>query len=316
MDIAHYPVLKEEVFSYLRPKDESGLLIDATLGEGGHAHMFLERYPALQVVGVDADNRIMQVARERLAPYGNRMRFFHTWFNVFFRDYPLGDERPDLILFDLGISVFHYEKGERGFSFRKDENLDMRLGEELEITAFDMVNEYPEEELADIFFRFGEEGYSRRIAAAIVRAREEAPILTTGRLAEIIRGAVPMKYRTGRLHPATRTFQALRIAVNGELARLEGVLEHAFSVLKPGGRIGIIAFHSLEDRIVKWFFREKQKPCTCPPEWPICKCGGIPKADILTKKPVRPGEEEVRLNPPSRSARLRVLEKREDEDFS
>lgn len=316
MEIAHYPVLKEEVLSLLQPREGEGLLIDATLGEGGHSQLFLETWPDLKVVALDADEAIMDVARRRLAPFGDRVRFFNTWFNVFFRDYPLGDERPDLILFDLGISVYHYEKGGRGFSFRKDEKLDMRLGGELEITAFDIVNEYPQDEIADIIFRFGEEGYSRRIAAGIVSARKDRPIKSTGELAEIIRRSVPPKYRHGRIHPATRSFQALRIFVNGELARLEGVLQDAFTILKPGGRMGVIAFHSLEDRIVKWFFREKQKPCTCPPEWPICKCEGIPAADILTKKPVRPGEEEVRHNPPSRSARLRVLEKRRDEELA
>ena len=316
MEIAHYSVLKDEVLSLLQPKDEEGLLIDATLGEGGHSELFLKTWPHLQVVALDADEAIMKVARRRLEPYGERVRFFNTWFNVFFRDYPLGDERPDLILFDLGISVYHYEKGGRGFSFRKDEKLDMRLGGELEITAFDIVNEYPKDEIADILFRFGEERYSRRIASAIVRAREKALIQTTAELAEVIRRGVPPEYRRGRIHPATRSFQALRIAVNGELARLEGVLQHAFTALKPGGRMGVIAFHSLEDRIVKWFFKEKRKPCTCPPDWPICKCGGVSAAEIVTKKPVRPEEDEVRINPPSRSARLRVLEKIRDEDFA
>jgi len=316
MEIAHYPVLKEEVLSLLQPKREDGLLIDATLGEGGHSELFLETRPSLKVAAVDADKAIMDIARRRLAPYGDRVRYFNTWFNVFFRDYPLGDERPDLILFDLGISVYHYEKGGRGFSFRKDEKLDMRLGGELEITAFDIINEYPKDEIADILFRFGEERYSRRIASAIEHARRQAPIHSTAELAEVIRRGVPPKYRNGRIHPATRSFQALRIAVNGELARLEGVLHHAFSVLEPGGRMGVIAFHSLEDRIVKWFFREKQKPCTSPPESPISRDEEISAARVITKKPVRPGEEEVRHNPPSRSARLRVLEKSRDEGFA
>ena len=315
MEIAHYPVLKDEVLSLLQPKGEEELLVDATLGEGGHSELFLKSWPSLKVVALDADTSIMEVARRRLEPYKDRVRFFNTWFNVFFRDYPLGDERPDLILFDLGISVYHYEKGGRGFSFRKDEELDMRLGEELEITAFDIVNEYPEEEIADILFRFGEERYSRRIASAIVNTRSGEPIRTTANLAEVIRRSVPPKYRNGRIHPATRSFQALRIAVNGELARLEGVLQHSFSVLKPGGRMGVISFHSLEDRIVKWFFREKQKACTCPPESPICKCEGVSRAEIITRKPIRPTEEEVRMNPPSRSARFRVLEKTRDEGF-
>jgi len=314
MDIVHRSVLKEEVLEFLVPPVSGGLLIDCTLGEGGHSEAFLKRYPDLKVVGLDADSRIMEVAKERLAVFGDRVRFFNTWFNLFFREYPLGGERPDLILFDLGISVFHYEKSGRGFSFRKDEILDMRLEPGLEITAMDIVNSYPQEELADLIYKYGEEKYSRRIARAIVRARSKGAVETSGQLAEIIWDSVPPDYRHGRIHPGTRTFQALRIAVNGELARLESVLGNALNLLKAGGRMGVISFHSLEDRIVKRFFQEKNKSCTCPDEWPICKCGGRRIVNILTKKPVRPGDEEVGENSPSRSARLRVIEKIEDEE--
>jgi 16S rRNA (cytosine1402-N4)-methyltransferase len=266
------------------------------------------------VVGIDADEHILEKAKKRLAPYGDRFRAYHSWFNVFFREYPLGGEQPDSILFDLGISLYHYEEARRGFTFRKDEPLDMRLNEDLEISAGDIVNTYPAAELEEIIRKYGEERYARSIVRAIVRERESAPIESTARLADIIRASVPPKYRHGRIHPATRTFQALRIVVNGELARLESALERALSVLKVGGRIGVISFHSLEDRIVKWFFKEKNKDCTCPPDWPICKCGGSRVVDILTKKPLRPEDREVESNPPSRSAKFRVVEKLRDEE--
>ncbi|MBI9103258.1 MAG: 16S rRNA (cytosine(1402)-N(4))-methyltransferase RsmH [Spirochaetales bacterium] len=314
MDIVHYSVLWKEALEYLKPDGDNQLFIDGTLGEGGHTELFLKEYPTLKTVGLDADADIMKVAKERLAPFGGRTRFFNTWFNQFYREYPLGDERPDLILFDLGISVFHYEKGNRGFSFQTDEPLDMRLGGDLELSACDIVNQYPEKELADLIYKYGEERYSRRIATALVRERKGNPIETTARLADIIRGSVPAAYRHGRIHPATRTFQAIRIVVNGELVRLESVLQDSLRVLKPGGRMGVISFHSLEDRIVKQFFKYKNQLCTCPPEQPICNCGGRRTVEILTKKPICPSEEEVRENPPSRSAKLRVVRKLEDED--
>lgn len=314
MDIVHTSVMPEEVFSHLSPVCENGLLIDCTLGEGGHSDLFLSRLPNLQVLGLDADKRIMEVAGKRLEPYGQRVRLMNTWFNTFFRDYPLGDERPDAILFDLGISVYHYERSGRGFSFRSSEPLDMRLEESLEQSAADIVNNYPENELADLIFRFGEERLSRRFAAAIVERRRERRFETTGDLEELIWKASPKSYRHGRIHPATRTFQALRIAVNGELARLEAVLADAFRILKPGGRMGVISFHSLEDRIVKHFFLNRKKGCICPPETPICNCRGESLAKVLTKKPLRPEEAEVKLNAPSRSARFRVAEKLRDED--
>ena len=309
MEIVHTSVLREETFEYLVPSGAGGLFIDATLGEGGHAEYFLTKNAKITIAGIDADESIMSVARVRLEPFGNRVRFFQMWFNRFFSDYPRDLPRPSGILFDLGISSFHYKKGERGFSFGRDEKLDMRLEKGLEIGAADIVNEYPENELADIIFKYGEERLSRRIAGKIVAARESERITSSRRLAEIVSSAVPPPQRYGGIHPATRTFQALRIAVNGELVRLEQALNSALSVLAVGGRMGVIAFHSLEDRIVKRFFREKNKSCTCPPEWPMCKCGGTRIVDILTRKPVRPGSEEVESNARSRSARLRVVEK-------
>jgi 16S rRNA (cytosine1402-N4)-methyltransferase len=315
MDISHRSVLKKEVLDLLAPRGDGELLVDCTLGEGGHSEYFLSSFPDLKVVGLDADENIQAIARKRLADYGERIRFFNVWFNTFFREYPLGDERPDSILFDLGISLYHYEKSGRGFSFSKDEVLDMRLEPGLEISAADIVNNYPEEKLADLIYEFGEERYSRRIARAILKTRYSEPIITTKQLADIIWHSVPRNYRYGRLHPGTRTFQALRIAVNGELARLQSALSSALSVLKPGGRMGVISFHSLEDRIVKHYFLEKNKSCTCPPEWPICKCGGRPVVRILTKKAIRPSESEIQENSPSRSAKFRVVEKLMDEEL-
>lgn len=315
VEIVHTSVLRNEAFSYLVPEGSEGFFVDATLGEGGHAEHFLRTNENIRIAGVDADANIMEVAKKRLESFGDRVSFHNVWFNQFFAAYPDELPRPDGILFDLGISTFHYERGERGFSFRKDEALDMRLESGLELSAADVVNEYPEEELADIIFEYGEERLSRRIAREIVAARKKEPLQSSRQLAEIVWNAVPVSYRHGRIHPATRTFQALRIAVNGELVRLDQALTAALSVLKPGGRMAVISFHSLEDRIVKHFFREKNKSCTCPPEWPMCKCGGKRIVDLITRKPVRPSEGEVAENAPSRSARLRVAEKINEEEL-
>lgn len=314
MDIVHTSVMPEEVFAYLSPVCEKGLLIDCTLGEGGHSELFLTRLPQLRVVGLDVDRGIMDVAAGRLKPFGERVRLFNSWFDAFFREYPLGGERPDAILFDLGISVYHYERSGRGFTFRGDEPLDMRLESGLEQSAADIVNTYPEKELADLIFLYGEERLSRRFARAVVEARERDRIERVGQLEQIVWKASPKSYRHGRIHPATRTFQALRIAVNGELHRLESALADAFTALKPGGRMGVISFHSLEDRVVKRFFQDRKKGCICPPDEPICSCRGEALARVLTGKPLRPGDDEVVRNSPSRSARLRVAEKIKDED--
>jgi 16S rRNA (cytosine1402-N4)-methyltransferase len=223
-------------------------------------------------------------------------------------------KRPDRILADLGISRFHYEKGGRGFSFRKDEPLDMRIDPRRGITAAELVARLSERDLADLIYANGEERYSRRIARGIVEARSRGTIAGSASLAEIVRRSVPGRCRRGPLHPATRTFQALRIAVNGELSRLPDLLEAALNVLEPGGRMAFITFHSLEDRIVKNFFRQKNKDCTCPPEAPICRCGGRRVVAVLTKKPLVPGEAELKNNPLSRSAKLRGVEKILEED--
>ena len=305
-----------ECLDYLSPIGESfeknALMIDSTLGEGGHSFNFLSKFENLKIVGLDADKVIQAKARERLAGFGQRMNFFNGWFNDFYANYPSEYEKPDLILFDLGISVFHYEKSDRGFSFRYDEKLDMRLNAESEKSAADLVNELSETELADMIYLYGEEKLSRRIAKAIVDARTGGKIESSKALAEIIWNCVPANYRYGQIHPATRTFQALRIAVNGELKRLPKALSDAFACLKPGGKMGVITFHSLEDRIVKNYFRNLGKQCVCPPEVAVCRCGGSECAELLTRKPICPTEEEIKANSPSRSAKLRVIRKIKD----
>lgn len=313
MEIVHKPVLLNECLDYLSPIGEEYenhcLMIDSTLGEGGHTFNFLSKYKNLEIIGLDADSVIQKKAKERLSIFGERIHFYNGWFNDFYDNYPSEYEKPNLILFDLGISVFHYEKSKRGFSFRYDEKLDMRLNSQSEISAEILVNELPEEKLANLIYLYGEEKLSRKIAKAIVDTRQGGKIESSKQLADIIWNAVPSNYRYAQIHPATRTFQALRIAVNSELKRLPSALQSAFNVLKPGGKMGVITFHSLEDRIVKNYFRNLGKQCVCPPQVAVCRCGGSACAEILTRKPICPTEEEIKENSPSRSAKLRVVKK-------
>ena len=313
MEIIHTSVLLNETLEWLSPENESfadnAFMVDSTLGEGGHSFAFLNRYKNLRIIGLDADQKIQARARERLSCFGDRMNFHLGWFNDFYANYPDNLPKPNLILFDLGISVFHYERSGRGFSFRYDEELDMRLNDSEGKSASDIVNTMREDELANLIFNYSEERYSRRIARAIVENRQLAPITNSKTLAQIIYDCVPAPYRHGGIHPATKTFQALRIAVNAELNRLPEALNSAFEVLQVGGKMGVITFHSLEDRIVKNTFRNWAKVCSCPPEQPICTCGGSPKVELLTRKPIGPTEEEVKENSPSRSAKLRVIRK-------
>ncbi len=295
MKITHTPVLKKEVLALLAPSREEGLIVDATLGEGGHAEMLLEHCPRIRLVGVEADGDIAAVAASRLQRFGDRFRLWRGWFSDFFESYgSTGEGRPDRILFDLGISTFHYQESRRGFSFSEDEPLDMRLDPSEGPSAADLIHGLTEVEMADLFYRYGEERLSRRIARRVVETRRSGRIETAADLADLIRGAVPPKYRYGRIHPATRCFQALRIAVNQELDRLSLALPSSLGVLAPGGRIGVIAFHSLEDRIVKRFFRAEAEAGT---------------VRVLTKRPVRPSPEEIRANAAARSSRLRVAER-------
>jgi 16S rRNA (cytosine1402-N4)-methyltransferase len=317
VEIIHTPVLLEECLTYLSPIGESfeqnAFMIDSTLGEGGHSNSFLSKFPTLNVLGLDADSVIQAKAKERLSVYGDRMHFYNGWFSDFYANYPSDFPKPNIILFDLGISVFHYERSGRGFSFRYDEPLDMRLDPNSgNDSASDIVNNMREEELANLIYLYGEEKLSRRIASAIVKARQGGKIESSKALADIIYEAVPANYRHGPIHPATRTFQAIRIAVNSELRRLPEALHNAFNVLKDGGKLGVITFHSLEDRIGKNYFRNLGKQCVCPPEQAICSCGGSPCAEILTRKPIEPSTEEIKENSPSRSAKLRVVRKIKD----
>lgn len=313
MEIVHTPVLLNECLTYLSPVGEpyekNAVMIDSTLGEGGHTYNFLKKYPGLFVIGLDADKVIQARAKERLSEFDGRVIFYNGWFNDFYKSYPPEYKKPDIILFDLGISVFHYEKSERGFSFRHDEKLDMRLDSSSESSAQDLVNELSEEKLADLIYLYGEEKFSRRIAKAIVEARRNGKIESSKALADIIWDAVPAHYRYGNIHPATRAFQALRIAVNSELKRLPEALHNAFNDLNCGGKMGVITFHSLEDRIVKNYFRNLGKQCVCPPEIAVCRCGGKQCAQIITRKPIVPSQEEIKTNSPSRSAKFRVVKK-------
>jgi len=313
VEIVHTPVLLEECLAYLSPVGEtyekSAFMIDSTLGEGGHSNAFLSKFPNLRILGLDRDKTIQSRARERLSVYGDRMDFYNGWFNEFYASYPEDKEKPNLILFDLGISVYHYEKSGRGFSFRYDEKLDMRLNSEEGESAADIVNNWREENLANMIYLYSDEKFSRRIARAICEARSSGKIESSKQLADIIYNAVPSNYKHGPIHPATRTFQALRIAVNSELKRLPEALHDAFNVLEVGGKMGVITFHSLEDRIVKNYFRNLGKKCVCPAQQAKCTCGGRECAEILTRKPVEPTSEEIKTNSPSRSAKLRVVRK-------
>ncbi|MBK5199936.1 MAG: 16S rRNA (cytosine(1402)-N(4))-methyltransferase RsmH [Spirochaetaceae bacterium] len=309
MEYVHYSVMKDEVKQYLiPPTDKPSVMVDCTTGEGGHTNMMLSEYPQLKVYGLDCDTHIQEKAKNRMKEFGERFVPVHTWFDDYFDDYQ--GEPIDLVLFDLGISIFHYTESERGFSFKKEENLDMRLNDESPLTASMVVNSYSEEDLANIIYKYGEERYSRRIARAICEKRIEKDIEKSSELEDIIFKAVPATYKHGRIHPATRSFQALRIEVNKELDRIEPALRGAVKALRPGGRIAIITFHSLEDRIVKWTFKDLAKACSCPPEQPRCTCGGKAAIKILTKKPIIATDKETKMNPPSRSAKLRIIEKR------
>ncbi len=305
-EIRHRPVMPEEVLA-LAAVEDGDLVVDGTTGEGGHSELFLQRYSGCHLVCLDADSVIQAKAKTRLAPFGERVRFMHGWFDEILASWE-GD-RPRVLLLDLGISVFHYEESGRGFSFRGEEPLDMRLDESAGESAADVVNGWTEADLARVIWEYGEEPQSRRIARALVAARREERIESAKKLADTIWEAVPPAARHGRLHPATKTFQALRIAVNGELERLDRALRAGFKALDTGGRFCVITFHSLEDRAVKNFFREQAKDCICGPEIARCQCGGKPLAKDLTRHPVVAGDDEVKRNPPSRSAKLRAVRK-------
>ena len=309
LEIIHTSVLQEETIKYLAPRGRNETMLDLTLGEAGHAFSFLSEFPDLTYIGVDIDPSIQEIAKIRLAQFVNRTLFFTAWSQDFLTAYPENLNRPDTIFADLGISSFHYVKSGRGFSFSSDEPLDMRLNLSSGRSAAEILEQNSEHDLADIIYKNSGERFARRIAKAIVKERQNSPITSSLALAELVKRAVPVKFRYGHIHPATRTFMALRIFVNDEIAKLPALLEAALKILKPGGRLGIISFHSLEDRLVKNFFKMKNKDCICPPQAPSCICTGSRMINILTKKGITPCEEEIRRNPPSRSARLRIAEK-------
>ncbi|NOY52474.1 MAG: 16S rRNA (cytosine(1402)-N(4))-methyltransferase RsmH [Deltaproteobacteria bacterium] len=311
MPMKHLPVLWKESIEGLRI-DPDGIYVDCTLGGGGHAERILNRLsPEGRLVGFDSDSEAVVRVAERLAPFGSQFTPVQGNFReIRSRMETLGIEVVDGILMDLGVSTFQLASPERGFSFLHDAPLDMRMDQQAEIpTACDLVNREDRDTLKGILIRFGEERRWRPIVDAICRVREDHPIRTTKELADLVEKALPGARRF-RIHPATRTFQALRIAVNGELAALEEGLAGAVDLLREGGRLCVISFHSLEDRIVKRFFHRLAKGCVCPPDFPVCVCKEEPVLRRVTRRPILPTEEEVRENLSARSAKLRIAEKR------
>jgi len=299
----HIPVLLTPVLDGLNLTAETTLVIDGTVGAGGHASAILGAAPHTRLIGLDRDPRSLDIARVRLESFANRVQLIHSNYDRM-ADYA-EPGAVNAILLDLGLSSMHVDEAERGFAFRQNGPLDMRFDQESGIpSAADLVNTLPASELADILFEYGEERDSRRYAQAIVAAR---PITTARQLADVI--AKAHRGPREKIHPATRAFQALRIAVNDELGAVERVLPDAVRLLAPGGRIAIITFHSLEDRIVKQYFRQESTDCLCPPQQPICTCGHRASLRLVTRKPTAPDDAEIAANPRSRSAKLRVAEK-------
>lgn len=305
---AHKPVLLDEVLQVLQPQD-GGLFVDCTLGLGGHTEAILSSSVAANVIGIDRDTDALQLARKRLAKFGDRIRFVQANFSDI-RDV-VADQAGQIsgIVADLGVSSMQLDSEERGFSFRFDAPLDMRMSPGEGLTVAELLAEIDEIELANIIYRYGEERFSRRIARRIIEKREGGErIDRTQQLAEIVKRAVPFNPKD-KIHPATRTFQALRIAVNDELEILERFIVDAVDILKRTGTLAVITFHSLEDRIVKHAFQRLAGRCDCPPRLAKCVCGAKKTVEIMTRKPIRPSEEEKRENPRSRSAKLRACRK-------
>lgn len=310
MATIHEPVLCETAIQLLNcPLGR--VFVDGTIGGGGHSHYLLQSCPDIQLlVGIDRDQGALARAREKMASFGDKCVFVKGSFaeirNIL-NDVGVGS--VDGVLLDLGISAYQLRTPERGFSFSFDGPLDMRMDREEQTTAYDLVNTLPQKSLERVLRDYGEEKWAAQIAKRIVRTRSEAPIMTTRELADLIFFTIPRHAHPRSIHPATRTFQAFRIAVNDELSHLQRGLEECIDVLAPGGRVVVISFHSLEDRIVKHAFRHFSRVCTCPPRTPRCQCGHQPILKVLTKKAVVPTDEEITRNPLSRSARLRAAEK-------
>ena len=310
MTFRHVSVLLRETIEGLNIRPD-GIYADGTLGGGGHASEVAARLTeGGRLIGIDQDADAIAAATERLKPFGDRVTIVRdNYVNMKHVLADLGIEAVDGICLDLGVSSYQLDTAERGFSYMEDAPLDMRMDRRGDRTAADLVNECSEQELFRIIRDYGEDRFAKNIAKHIVKARERKAIRTTGELADIIRGAIPMKIQVTGGHPAMRTFQALRIALNGELQVLEDSIDEMIGLLKPGGRICIITFHSLEDRIVKNGFRRNESPCTCPPGFPVCVCGKKSRGMVITKKPILPTEEETEENPRSRSAKLRIFER-------
>ena len=309
MDAGHIPVLLHECIDNLNIRPD-GIYVDGTLGMGGHSEQIAGRLTTGTLIGIDRDETAIARAGARLAPFGERVQLVHGNF----RDTAaildrLGIDAVDGMLFDLGVSSPQLDETQRGFSYMHDAPLDMRMDATSGLSAWNVVNEWPENELKRILYEYGEERYAPRIAGAIVRARAQRPISTTLELVDVIRSAMPGAALREKQHPAKRSFQAIRIAVNDELGELPPMLRAAADHLNPGGRLAVISFHSLEDRIVKKTMQELATGCTCPPNFPVCVCGKKPKMKLVSRKPITAGDDELSYNPRARSAKLRVAEK-------
>lgn len=305
----HVSVLLEECIQALCIKPD-GTYVDGTLGGAGHSSQIVQRLITGRLIGIDRDPKALKAASERLAPYSDRVTLVHSNFSRVDQVLDeLGINGVDGILLDLGVSSPQLDEAERGFSYMADAPLDMRMNSQDTLTAYEVVNLWPREELRRILYEYGEERYAPQIASAIDRRRAERPIETTLELVDVIRSAMPPQALREKQHPAKRSFQAIRIAVNDELGAVSRVMDAAISKLNSGGRLAIITFHSLEDRIVKNAMASAAKGCTCPPEFPVCVCGKTPKVKLVSKKPIVSSEEELQRNPRARSAKLRVCEK-------
>ena len=312
MEFLHRPVLLDECIEGLNIKPD-GIYLDGTLGRAGHSREIAKQLTTGRLICVDRDDAALEAARTRLADWMDKVTLVHSNFDrVAHIIKELGLSGVDGMLFDLGVSSPQLDDGSRGFSYMADAPLDMRMDRSEAVTAAEVVNTWSQEELRRILLQYGEERYAPQIAAAMARAREEKPIETTLELVDIIRSAMPAKALREKQHPAKRSFQAIRIAVNDELASVDRMLQAAVPHLNKGGRLAVITFHSLEDRIVKTGMAEFAKGCTCPPDFPVCVCGKTPDVKLVSRKPILPTEREVEENPRARSAKLRVCEKLKD----
>jgi 16S rRNA (cytosine1402-N4)-methyltransferase len=311
MEFKHTSVLLEETIDNLHIRPD-GIYVDGTLGGGGHSYQIAAKLDkGGRLIGIDQDGDAIEAASKRLEPFADRVTLVrNNYCNMGEVLKQLAVEKVDGIVLDLGVSSFQLDNAERGFSYKYDTPLDMRMDQRQSLSAKDIVNEYSEMELFRIIKDYGEEQFAKNIAKHIVMARKDKPVETTGELNDIIKAAIPAKMRASGGHPSKRTFQAIRIECNRELEVLRSSLDDMIELLNPGGRICIITFHSLEDRIVKSAFRKNENPCTCPPDFPVCVCGQVSKGRVVSRKPILPSEEELTVNKRSKSAKLRVFEKR------